>query len=81
MTLAAIRQAGDFCGCEAQPSVTCHSSLLCVPPCLVEAIITPLELEADGLLGFKLVLHGVPCKHGRWNRSGIENAGYFVGYQ
>lgn len=39
------------------------SNLLCIPPCLVEAIITPLELEADGLLGFKLVLHGVPCKH------------------
>lgn len=56
-------------------------SLLCIPPCLVEAIITPLESEADGLLRFKLVLHGVPCKHGRWNRSSIENAGYFMGYQ
>lgn len=57
------------------------SSLLCVFPCLVEAIITPLELEADGLLGLKLVLHGVPCKHGRWKRSGIENAAYFMRYQ
>lgn len=28
------------------------SSLLCIPPCLVEAIITPFELEADGLLWF-----------------------------
>lgn len=51
------------------------------PPCLVEVIITPYGWEADGLLGFTLVLLRVPCKYGRWNKLCVENTGCFMGDQ
>lgn len=83
MTLATLGKAQDLDKSVSHPrqSPDMVSSTLGIPPCLVEVITTPCSWEADGLPGFTLVLLGVPCKHGRWNKLCVENTGGFMGDQ